>query len=489
MNTFVFSKVGSATIVATQSLGIGVGETVTSVVVGPATPVDASGITLTQTLAAGVMTMTIAGGTENMCYGFPITVTTDQRVFILTIAVACTPVGFNVARNEDPGSYQDLVGTIAAGKSALAIATFHFAPDFDASSGYVLWDMLDAEGIVYASGNAYEYKIYSSGVGVTVAAKAVISVPADVPSQPYQLRYTLKIGNGVAYNYENVTVYGFPDMQVGTQDSVEMVGDQATLSLVTQELYQNYVIEIYGDNQLLASMPLTNPERVSSGYFVGGTVDTSQFVTSLTPYQVIFKFWNVPSQTFRESAALWVVNASIIQAIEDVKSKINKARQTLYGTPDSQYPATEVLKWLRRGADAFNGAYGVFTGFTMTNAKGAIREFWCLEAEKMALEAQYLMEGEKAFNFSGAATTLDVDRTAFLDSMASRIQSQLDSELKLLKQNLTIKGYTQGDGSGPAGDGNLSIASRGAMGAVGISLSPASLYNGGYYGYYGYGYR
>jgi hypothetical protein len=137
--------------------------------------------------------------------------------------------------------------------------------------------------------------------------------------------------------------------------------------------------------------------------------------------------------------------------------------------------------------DLFNNAYGVFTSFDMTNAMGGVREFWLLCAEKAALEAQYGLEAEKAFNFSGAAISLDVDRTGAIDSMISKIQNQLDQELKPLKQNLIIKGNTSGDGSGPNGNGDFSPASRGAMGSVGIAITPASIYSGGFL--YGYGPR
>ncbi|MEK9322795.1 hypothetical protein, partial [Escherichia coli] len=61
--------------------------------------------------------------------------------------------------------------------------------------------------------------------------------------------------------------------------------------------------------------------------------------------------------------------------------------------------------------DAFNGAYGQFTSFTMTNARGPIREYWLLYAELAAIQSQYLAEGEKAFNYQGAAISLEVDRT------------------------------------------------------------------------------
>ena len=418
-----------------------------------------------------------------MTYGTPVTVTTNQRVLSLTFAVACLTELFDPYENQDPGAYQDLVGDIVAGKSALSTAVFQFSPDFDASGGYVLWDLLDSQGVVYATGNAYEYKIVSNGIANTVTAKCVISVPADIPAtidDPYQLRYTLRVGDGVAYSYENLAIHGLVDIQVGTQDSVELIGDVATLSLVTEKLYKDYAVELYSGNSLLASMSVVSPDRVAAGYFVAGSFDTSALSPSLIPYSVMWKFSNSPNQVFRESAALWIINPSIAQAVEDVKSKINKARQTLFGTSDSQYSTPEVLKWLRRGADMFNNAYGVFTAFTMTNALGGVREFWLLCSEKAALEAQYGLEGEKSFNFSGAAISLDVDRTQYLDAMISKIQTDLDAQLKPFKQNLIIKGNTAGDGSGPNGDGNFGALQPSAMGSVAIAITPASIYAGVY---------
>jgi hypothetical protein len=387
---------------------------------------------------------------------------------------------FNPYLNKEPGSYQDLVGEIEAGKTALATSIFQFDASFDPSAGYVLWDLMDDQGVIYASGNAYEYKIVANGINNVVIAKCLITVPQSIPptlDNPYQLRYKLEAAGTVSYQYENISVYGATEIQLGAQDSIEMQGDYATLSLVTEQLFENYVLEIYQGNQILASTPVPNPDRISNGYFVAGSFDTMPLQASLHPYSVVWKFWTNPAQTFREAASLWLINPSIIQAIEDIKSKINKARQTIYGTPDSQFSSTEVLKWMRRGMDAFNGAYGLFTNFTMTNAMGPVREMWLIQSEIFALQAQYVLEGEKAFNFQGAAISLDVDRTAMIDSMISKLQSQLDNELKAFKQNLIIKGNTAGDGSGD-GTGNFNKTQKGAMGTVGILITPASLYGG-----------
>lgn len=482
MKTYVFTK-DAGDVVVTAPLQLMVGEVVSAINLGTPTPATASPpiVTILSGLASD-MEISITGGEDNVTYGFPVTIQTNQRLFVVTLAVIVTQ-GIVPYRNEDPDSFQDLIGDLEAGKSALSTAIFQFEPSFDPTNGYVMWDLLDSQGTVHSSGNAFEYTIRSTGIANVVMARCVVNTPSNIPPSldtPYQLRYTLKVQDKVAYSYENITIRGFVDIPLGAQDSVEMAGDIATMSLVTEVLYKNYVMEVWADNVKIATLACGDADRVASGYYVAGSFDTTPLPVTLRPYQVIWKFWNNPAQTYRETSALWIVNPSILQAAEDVKSKVNKARQTLYGTADSQFPTLEVLKWLRRAGDAFNGAYGVFTAFTFTNAMGGVREYWLLFAEKFSLESQYLMEGEKAFNFSGASISLDVDRTSYLDSMASKIQSVLDSEFKPFKQNLIIKGNGSGDGSGD-GNGNFGGSSRGSLGAVGITITPASLYGGFYH--------
>jgi hypothetical protein len=485
---YVFTKDGSD-ITNQFTPDLQTGETVTSISIGAVTPADSGAPTMT--ISSGTtlpVTFTIVGGNTGVTYGFPLTFVTSLRRFVITVATNVLSDSFDPYPNADPNSYQDLVGEIMAGKSALAIAAIPFPPTFDPSGGYVLWDILDELGTVYASGNAFDFRILATGVTNTVIARSLINVPSSIPAspgKPYQLRYTLTVGEQKIYQFEAITVAGLSDVPLGTFDSIEMQGDPATVSLVTKDLFQNYVVELWAGGTLLASTPIANAERVSSGYFACATIDTTAMLPSCIPYSVIWKMWNQPAQTFREKAALWIVTDSMMQAIDDVQSKVNKARTTLYGTPDSQFPSTEIMKWLRRGMDLFNGFQGQFTSFTMTNAMGVVREYWLLCAEKYALESQYLLEGEKAFNYSGANISLDVDRTQYLDNMASKIQSILDNELKPLKQNLIIKGQTSGDGSGASGTGDFSQLQHGAMGAVGITITPASIYNGAWGGYRG----
>ena len=86
----------------------------------------------------------------------------------------------------------------------------------------------------------------------------------------------------------------------------------------------------------------------------------------------------------------------------------------------------------------------------------------------------------KAFDYSGAAISLNVDRTGYLDSMANNIKGDLDNEFKPFKQNLVNKGHTSGDGSG-----DVNVLGRGAMGSVGVALTPTNGWSMWYPGYFG----
>lgn len=494
-NTLVYSKVHNTDTVVSVNVQpfLKAGETLVSILLTDVTPVSTTPLTIdVLNFAPPSFDVNLQGGETSVSYGVPITLTTNARQIGLVLAVTVLADITAPFVTQNPDAYTDLIDTIEAGKSALGTAIFAFPTHIDPAGGYVDWEFLDSEGVIYASGNAFEYVVESNGITNTVISRAVINVPSDVPpslqGQKYQLRYTLTLSSQMIqeyptqstyYSFENVTVIGLNTVPLGTQAGIEMQGDVATLSIVVDQLYDNVVLEIYQDNTLLGASPIADPVRVSSGYYYAGSIPTAALPVSLESYTVVWKYGNTatPNQTFRESAPLWIINATIMQAMDDMRAKISKARATLYGAPDSQFPASTLMTWLRRARDNFNGSYGVFTSFTMTNAKGAIREYWLMYAEIGALEAQYLCEGEKAFNFSGAAIQLDVDRTGFLDNAASKIQARLDSEFKPVKQVMVMRGATKGDGSV-----DPSRLQQGAIGTVGICITPASPWGvrGGY---------
>jgi hypothetical protein len=105
----------------------------------------------------------------------------------------------------------------------------------------------------------------------------------------------------------------------------------------------------------------------------------------------------------------------------------------------------------------------------MTNATGPVRNYWINMSEIEALRSQYMAESEAAFDFQGQAISLSIDRTQYYEALASAIEIQIQEPMRTLKQNLGKRGAL-------AGDGNVDPTQlrQGAIGTIGISLSPVS---------------
>jgi hypothetical protein len=454
------------------------GETIQTLTLGSVSPITASPLLVSQlTFPPDELTLSLKGGVQGTSYGVSLTVATNVRSFVVSLGITVGTSEFQPYKAVDPNSFSELLGVLDAGAAALSTVIFPFPPGIDPSGGHVIWELLNEEGAVFSSGNAFAYSVITNGITTTVKAQSIITTPSNIPPSPeapYILRYTLTLPAIVGeqekyYSYESLRITGLADVPLGVPDLVEFKGDNAVVSLVVSELYSTVEVSLLSDDTVLGTLQVKDAERVAAGYRYTAQFSTANLPVNLEPYVVVWKYRQASQlQSFRESGRLWVVNSSLLSAVEDVRAKVNKAQQTLYGMADMQFPVETIMLWLRRARDAFNSTYGVFTSFTMLNAKGAIREYWLMYAEMFAIEAQYLAEGESAFNYQGANISLDVDRTGFLDSAASKIQSRLDNEFKNVKQVMVMRGATSGDGSvDPA------RLQKGAIGAVGVSIHPA----------------
>lgn len=459
---------------------LGVGETLTSVTLSTISPttspaITASALAVSSTTSA---TITLNSGISGTTYGIRINALTSlSRPFTFTIAVL-VQVDLNVPyATKDAFAFQTLVGSIEVGDAAVGKAFFILPADVDASQGYVAWDVVDRRGVVYAAGNCYDYRVAPGSISTTVEACGLINIPSTVPptleSQSYQLRWSLLFQDGSAnqHSYENLTITGFTSVPIGAQETVEMAGDNIQLAVVIERAFPVVSVSVFKDNTAIsADIPVTEKSRVASGWFYHTYLDTSSIIPSLDPYSVSWKYHDIPPlQIQRRTARLFLVNPSILTAIEDVRQSINKARTTLMGFEDMLFDDVTVLSALRRGRDKFNAAAGFITDFNMTNAKGPIREGWLKFSEAELLRSQYLAEGEKAFDFQGQAISLNVDRTQIYSSMADSIESELDKWVPTFKKNLQIKGILGGDGNT-----NGLTSALGALGGVGININAVS---------------
>ena len=435
-----------------------------------------------QGLNGTIADILVTGGTDGTSYGIGLSVIDNGGIkYSFTLAVAVREDLAIKFQDTNPYAFQSLIDTIDVGGAAIGKAFFMLPSTVDANSGYITWSILDKQGNVYSTGNAYDFNITTTSTYIAVEAHAVVNVPSTVqPSQDndsYQLRWELNLNGTVSqYAFENLRVAENFTTPLGAQDTVEMVGDLAYLDIVLDRAWDTVTADVYTsvDSTLIAKdITIAKNTRVSSGWYYQAAFDTNSVGASLDPYMISWKYKNAIGPSYRDTGQLFVVNASILRAVKLVESMVSKARTTLMGFQDELFSVPVIVAMLGRGRDTFNGAGGYFTTFNMTNADGQIRELWLKYTEVQLLQAQYLLEGEKAYNFSGQAITLDVDRTAYYQSLAGDIKTAADADAKTVKQNLMIKGITGGDGS-------LRGANRGgSSGPIGISIGPATAYGYG----------
>lgn len=389
----------------------------------------------------------------------------------------------------DPYSFAGLTGELTAGETVIGKSNFQLPSGTEVTGGSVSWALVDSQGVLYAEGTASDFNVTSSSFSVLVEASAIITAPSTLPptavDRSYQLRWALTVpGQTIPiFSFENLLVKGLTEAPVGTEPVVEIVNDKVTASLVTRKEVTNVKTDIYDAlNNLIINntqiQPTLPPTEVAAGYLYTLEFDPTNIsvsgdnplVATLDPYLLSWAYTSTgTSGTTRQTTEIFVVNATILGAIEDCRRMVMKARTTQFGFDDMLFDAATILGWLRRGRDLFNTASGIMTEFTMTAATGGVREYWLRYAEVSMLLSHALAEGEKAFNFNGQAISLDVDKAPVYQQLADNLQSRLDQDIKPFKQNLLKKGAVAGDGNISGVAGSFSGTSR-----LGISIHPAS---------------
>jgi hypothetical protein len=379
--------------------------------------------------------------------------------------------------------FAGMLESVIAGQSAPAKAQFLLPNSKNLTGASISYEIVDAEGTVYSFGVGANLRVIPNITGQNqVVADATITVPSDTPANDvgtkYALRWILTLASGETIHTQEIFTVrpATQRLMPGVEDSVELYGDTTTLNIVLDKVYSAVQWSLYKDNTLL--IPNTDANNVATpiespdGYQYSGLLDsalTSGLEPRLEPYHVRWRYWDGPTpvNTGSDMGQVFFVTASIIGAAKDVFLTVAKAYQNVGITPNAQFIVPEILSFLRQGMDRFNGVQ-VLTNFRMTNATGPVRDGWINYSIVAALRAQYLAEGNKSFDFSSQAVTLNVDKTQYFEGLASSIESRLDNQIPNIKHALVKYGLN-------GGDGNTNVGARmGHIGAVGIALSPAT---------------
>jgi hypothetical protein len=141
--------------------------------------------------------------------------------------------------------------------------------------------------------------------------------------------------------------------------------------------------------------------------------------TPVSPHQTTVQQLRVPELHF------WTFQPSLRMFLDKIQKKVGMVQA---------YSDSDLYEYMQRGMGTVN-AYNPATSWNMSAfpVSMGFEEFILLAAAWWGLQAQYLSEGELAFDYSGQSTTLTVDRTGTYESAISRIKEHMDTHLPKLK--------------------------------------------------------
>lgn len=366
--------------------------------------------------------------------------------------------------------FTGMLGQVTAGDTAVTQVVYLLPPTVALQSPSVSFDLIDADGVVYGAGFGTNLQFVSaSGGNNRLSADISVSIPSDLPANvagtSYQVRVKLTISGQELLQFLPVVVLPYEKVQLGAESAIEFYGDAVEINLVLPSApATNPTLEVYNGNTALAAPVLsTGPVATADGYRYTVSVATAGVLPpTFVQYTGLWRYGN----NQKEVSKIYVVTASMLQAMNDIRDVVNKARAHFGFQP--VFSPEQIAGYLRMGMDKFNGWYFT-TNFNMTNATGPVRAFWLALAQIEALRSQYLMEGVSAFDFGGQAVTLTVDQTQYYEGLASAIENQITEPLRQFKNQIATRGLTSGDGN--VDPNSLAF---GAVAHVGIGLSPVS---------------
>jgi len=352
----------------------------------------------------------------------------------------------------------------------------------------VLWQLQDENGYIWTNGLASSVNPKSVTGRLLLVANGSIFFPTDIPFGVYNNIWIVSQNSQTISTSQTTFNVVAPTINTGPAEAVELLGKDATLTAVLPTTATNVTLSLY--DEMHNATPVTGYDTLpvlpsaASGIDESGEAYSIFSVSlpnsgkvlgaSLIPYIAVWQY-TYKAVPYVEDSQLFIATPSMLSAFKDMNNTVNKARLNI-GELRSDFKPWQLASYARQGADLFNSV-GPPTYFTMTKARGPFRQFWINYSEVLALRAQALFEGIRAFGFTGQGIALQVDRTQVYYGAASLAEEQADRICLPFKRAIAKRGLYGGNGSE-----NPNTLNRGAIGALGVSLSPVS--NMGWYSNY-----
>lgn len=145
-------------------------------------------------------------------------------------------------------------------------------------------------------------------------------------------------------------------------------------------------------------------------------------------------FWELRRTTGSQSEFLFdkvvCAHPTVLQHFPNVRMLIDKFQKRLGRIHGYEDP--DIYEYLQRGREVVNSWYPP-TYWQWSAFPPVLNTFIVMAAAWWGLNAQYILEADMMFSFSGQTVTLDVDRTGALDSAIGRFNDFLNEHLTKAK--------------------------------------------------------
>lgn len=280
-------------------------------------------------------------------------------------------------------------------------------------------------------------------------------IPDDMTNQQYRIDWYAENDippyNAFMKASEKFQVLNSAEPPVHDSAIVLMKNQPFKDSLITQFQVEEFEISIMDDNStVLYQDKVVNPEYklVNNAYIVDyNTKSSIPEVTDknmgICPYLVTYTYKTVQGYE-TEVHALYIVSAKAMVVVTNIRRFLDKARNYDID-PSLRFTDAELIHFVTVGLQRFNVSLPTITNYTISSFPTTF--IYLIEkcAEHEILNAWYLAEGMRSFDFTGASVTLNVDRTNYIQTKMDEIGTWLENNLT--KQKALLIRSTQGLGN------------------------------------------
>lgn len=161
--------------------------------------------------------------------------------------------------------------------------------------------------------------------------------------------------------------------------------------------------------------------------------DGCEYLKACSTYTMLWSVYptilSPPQITYRTLDVIPLNILPMISSLRELIDKYNKPRHIIQAYQDSQ-----LYEYLKQGRNMVNSIEPPFTNFSFSNYPSPFTYFLLLGSFIHGLQAQYLLENDLNFGFSGQTVTLDYDHLSAIDSALGRAMDIFKEGLSKAKQ-------------------------------------------------------